>query len=60
MKANTRAHKKLKEEQLVEKILKGESVFPYNLLDIAAKATEKTGFFSCKPINNVGRCRVEI
>lgn len=38
----------------------GEPVFPYNFLDIAAKAIEKTGFFSVKPINGVGPCRIEI
>ena len=60
VKANTKARKKLKEEQLVEMIQNGESVFPYNFLDISAKAIDKTGFFSCKPINSVPMCKVEI
>ena len=60
VKANTKARKKLKEEQLIEMIKNGEQVFPYNFLDISAKAIDKTGFFSCKPINSTGLCQVEI
>ena len=60
VKANTKARKKLKEEQLIEMIKNGEQVFPYNFLDISAKAIDKTGFFSCKPINNVNLCKIEI
>ena len=60
VKANTKKRKKLKEEQLIEMIKNGEQVFPYNFLDIAAKAIDKTGFFSCKPVNSVGMCKIEI
>ena len=60
VKANTKARKKLKEEQLIEMIKNGEQVFPYNFLDISAKAIDKTSFFSCKPINNTGLSQVEI
>lgn len=60
VKQNTKDRKKLKDEELYERIKNGQQVFPYNLLDIAAKAIEKTNFFSCKPINNAGLCKVEI
>ena len=60
VKANTKARKKLKEEQLIEMIKNGEQVFPYNFLDISAKAIDKTSFFSCKPINSTGLSQVEI
>ena len=60
VKANSKARKKLKEAELIEMIRAGEPVFPYNFLDIAAKAIEKTGFFSSKPINGAGPCKLEI
>ena len=60
VKANTKARKKLKDEQLIQMIKNGEPVFPYNFLDISAKAIDKTGFFSCKPINSTALSRVEI
>ena len=41
-------------------IKNGEQVFPYNFLDISAKAIDKTSFFSCKPINSTGLSQVEI
>ena len=45
---------------MIEMIKAGQPVFPFNLLDIAAKAIERTSFFSCKPISNVDKCRIEI
>ena len=43
-----------------EKLRLGQPFFPFNFLDIASKAIERTGFFSCKPITNVNMCRIEI
>ena len=60
VKANTKARKKLREEQFLELMRSSGNVFPYNFLDIAAKGIDKTNFFSCKPINSVGLCKIEI
>jgi len=60
VKANDKARKKLRDEQIIEMIKNGQPVFPFNFLDVAAKAIERTNFFSCKPIPNVSMCRVEI
>ena len=41
IKQNTKDRKKLRDDQVRKKIKNGEEVFPYNFLDISAKAIEK-------------------
>ena len=38
----------------------GKQPFPFNFLDIASRAIERTTFFSCIPLKNKNSFKIEI
>lgn len=60
VKANQKARKKLKDPEVLQLVKQGLTPFPYDFLDLARKAVERTDIFTCKPIDNTMLCQIRI